>query len=171
MAEVEVRLFQPHEWKQYRELRLRALEESPDAFGGTLAQARLQPDSVWVDRLSNICTDFDLPLLVQVDGEACGLAWGKIQPAAPETAHLYQMWVAPQQRGFGAGMRLLERVISWAREREARELLLSVTCGDSPARRMYERTGFAAAGELEPLRPGSDMLVQPMRLDLGGGGS
>ncbi len=167
MANLNVELFQPDQWRLYRDLRLNALKDSPEAFGSTYAQARLHSGSVWSTRLADVCTDFDLPILVRVDGQAAGLAWGKIEPATRDTAHLYQMWVAAEHRGVGAGMLLLERVISWARERGARQVLLAVTCGDSPARRMYERAGFSPVGEPEPLRPGSGLSVQPMRLQLG----
>ena len=98
--------------------------------------------------------------------EPVGLAWGTIDPSAPGTAHLIQMWVAPEGRGLGCGSLLLGAVVAWAREAEARSVVLGVTCGDTPARRLYSRAGFVPVGEPEPLRPGSTLLSQPMRLDL-----
>ncbi|HEX2226319.1 MAG TPA: GNAT family N-acetyltransferase, partial [Candidatus Binatia bacterium] len=82
----------------------------------------------------------------------------------PDVANLYQMWVAPEHRGLGAGRRLLEAVIAWASAAKVCYLALAVTCGDSPAMRLYTRAGFKPAGEPEPLRPGSELLAQPMRL-------
>jgi ribosomal protein S18 acetylase RimI-like enzyme len=78
------------------------------------------------------------------------------------------MWVAPGYRRLGAGQMLLERVIAWARARGARFLDLGVTQGNSPAMRLYTRAGFEPVGRLQPLRPGSQLLVQPMRLKLRG---
>ena len=108
----------------------------------------------------------DLPLVAEDEGRAAGIAWGRIDPAAPETAHLYQMWVTPEARGRGCGAMLLDAVIQWARGKDAKQLLLDVTCGPSPANRLYARAGFRPAGEPEPIRPGSTLPVQPMRLDL-----
>jgi ribosomal protein S18 acetylase RimI-like enzyme len=61
---------------------------------------------------------------------------------------------------------LLDAVIAWARARNASSLNLGVTCGDSPARRLYERAGFKPTGEPQPLRPGSKLSAQSMRLAL-----
>jgi len=94
------------------------------------------------------------------------LAWGRIETSDPDVAALYQMWVAPSHRGLGAGQMLVEAVIGWAKARNAAYLDLGVTWRDSPARRLYERAGFKPMGEPQPLRPGSQLLGQPMRLVL-----
>ena len=164
---IHVRSFAPHEWRTYKDLRLRALADSPDAFGSTLAKEQLRSDDEWSGRLaSGLGSGWDLPLLAEVDGEPAGLAWGRIDPSQPAAANLYQMWVAPQYRRLGAGQMLLEAVIAWASSKNAVSLDLGVTLRDSPAMRLYTRLGFEPAGPLEPLRPGSPVLEQPMRLDL-----
>ena len=48
-----VRPFLAVEWEIYRELRLRALEDSPDAFGATLADAQARPQSFWSERVQS----------------------------------------------------------------------------------------------------------------------
>ncbi|HEX7037880.1 MAG TPA: GNAT family N-acetyltransferase [Pseudomonadales bacterium] len=161
MHEVSIRCFRREEWPVYRALRLRALADAPDAFGSTYAAARQRPDSAWAQRLDHD-PNVDLPLTAEVGDTLGGLAWGHIDPADPATVHLYQMWVAPEHRGRGIGAALLARVVDWARERGARRVALAVTCGNSPARRLYERAGFRPVGQPEPLRPGSDLRVQPM---------
>jgi ribosomal protein S18 acetylase RimI-like enzyme len=76
------------------------------------------------------------------------------------------MWVAPDHRAMGAGQMLLEAVIAWARATNASYLALVVTCGNGPAMRLYARAGFQPVGEPEPVRPGSELLAQAMRLAL-----
>jgi ribosomal protein S18 acetylase RimI-like enzyme len=162
-----IRTLAPHEWGTYRDLRLRALADSPQAFGRTLAEEQARPDAEWVSRLSSgTSSGWDLPLVAEVDGEPIGMAWGRIERSQPETAHLYQMWVAPGQRRLGAGRMLLEAVIAWAKSKDARALKLGVALGNSPALRLYTRAGFEPAGEPQPLRQGSDLLELPMRLKL-----
>ena len=162
-----VRRFSAGEWRVYRDLRLRALGDSPDAFGSTLAEEAGRLDAEWARRLaSGADSETNLPVVAEVQGEPIGLAWGRIDTSAPDVAVLYQMWVAPTHRGRGVGQKLLEAVIAWATAQNASFLDLGVTCGDSPARRLYERAGFKPIGAPGPLRPGSTLLAQSMRLEL-----
>ncbi len=167
-----IRPIESHEWRMYRDLRLRSLADSPDAFGTTLAQARERSEEQWSSQLaSGAASRSELPLLAVVNGQPGGLAWAKIESSEREKADLYQMWVAPDYRKTGAGRMLLAAGITWARSSGARFLALGVTCGDTPARRLYSSAGFEPTGAPRPLRRESTVLVQPMRLDLGGPGA
>jgi GNAT superfamily N-acetyltransferase len=164
---VIVRRFEEVEWPTYRELRLRALAESPDAFGSTLAVEQSRTAAEWSTRLSaGVTSQFDLPLLALAAGTPGGLAWAKVDQADFSLVNIFQMWVAPEFRGQGLGGRLLHAGIAWARAREAKAVCLSVTLSESPAMRMYRAAGFQPSGPAEPLRPGSDLLAQPMVLRL-----
>jgi GNAT superfamily N-acetyltransferase len=163
----KIRIFAAHEWPTYKNLRLRALADSPDAFGRTLAEAQEYADDYWSGRLSSGAnSDWDLPLVAECDGEPIGLTWGRIEASDSEVANLYQVWVDPNYRQRGVGQMLLERAIAWARAKNARYLDLGVTFADSPALRLYQRNGFEPTADPEPLRPGSPLLGLPMRLDL-----
>jgi len=162
-----VRRLEPHEWRTYRDLRLRALEESPDAFGSTLALERPRPDAEWARRLEAAARSAtELPLVARVGDTAIGLAWGRIGESDPDVARLYQVWVAPEHRGRGIARLMLDAVNDWARAAGCRRLSLDVTLGDGPAARLYSRAGFVPSGEPEPLRPGSPLTKQPMSLPL-----
>lgn len=162
-----IRCFASHEWNVYKVLRLSALADSPDAFGATFEQENDRSDTEWFNRLaSGVASPFDLPLVAEISKQPIGLAWGRIENSDLDVANLYQMWVAPRWRGHGAGHKLLQAVIEWAKSTDARYLALAVTCGNSSAMRLYVRAGFERIGEPEPLRPGSELLAQPMRLAL-----
>jgi ribosomal protein S18 acetylase RimI-like enzyme len=162
-----VRPFAAHEWNVYKDLRLCALTDSPDAFGSTLAKEQVRTDGEWMKRIEKGATSgWDLPLLAEVDGMPAGLAWGRIESEHPDEANLYQVWVAPSYRRLGIGQILLDTVIAWAKAKNAKYLELGVTYADSPAMRLYVRAGFKPTGKIEPLRPGLELLCQQMRLDL-----
>ena len=162
-----IRTFKPDEWRTYRDIRLRALGDAPDAFGSTLAREETLSDAQWAGRLQ-VGSDnrWNLPLLAEVCSEPVGLAWGRIERSNPERADLYQMWVHPENRCLGAGKLLLDAVVAWAMQTGARYLALGATCGDTPANRLYARATFKPIGEPQPLRSGSLVLGQEMHLQL-----
>lgn len=169
MTRVQIRSFLPNEWEAYRDTRLAALQDSPDAFGSTYALSSSFDDDVWRSRLQALEPDADFPIVAMVDGAVGGMAWAKITADEPNTAHLFQMWVVPEFRCRGIARQMLHASIEWAQRNGAPRIELAVTLGDSPARRLYESVGFEPDGEPEPLRDGSAIEVQPMVLAIPGG--
>lgn len=162
-----IQRFAAHEWSSYRDLRLRALAESPDAFGSTFEVECARSESEWARRLeAGVHSRSDLPLVARVDSEAIGLAWARVDEIESKVVHLFQVWVTPENRRRGAGHMLLDATVRWAQELGAQVLALDVTCGDTAATRLYTRAGFRPSGDPQPLRPGSPLLKQPMRLTL-----
>jgi len=166
MSNVTVRSLQPTEWPLYRALRLRALRDSPDAFATTYSEAHSRTDTDWRNRLAAMSTAHDLALVAELESTSVGLVWVRIDPATPDTAHLYQMWVAPECRSRGVGKALLDTAIAWSASNGAHSIQLGVALGNSPARRLYEGAGFRVVGGPEPLRTDSDLEVQHMLLSL-----
>ncbi|MEP7000527.1 MAG: GNAT family N-acetyltransferase [bacterium] len=161
------RRFAPHEWRLYRELRLRALRDAPDAFGSTFAREDGFPDTEWIARMSaGAASSWNFPMLVEEGDRAIGLAWVRIEPEDPTNATLFQVWVDPDFRRRGAGATLLTAAIEWARTAGAQHLLLSVALGHGSALAFYKTAGFSEVGGPTVLRPDSQVLQQAMRFDL-----
>ncbi|WP_306391718.1 GNAT family N-acetyltransferase [Telluria beijingensis] len=164
-----VRPFTVEEWPAYRAIRLRALADAPDAFGSTLAAEEALAPETWAARLACSTTSgIDRALAAEANGMLVGLAWAKEDAADASIVNLFQMWVAPQARGHGVAAALLDEAVRWATERGAQAVQLGVTCTNVEALRLYERAGFVDAGVREPLRPGSELMEQRMRLTLPG---
>lgn len=165
---ISVRPIAPHEWQKYRDIRLQALQDAPDAFGSTWAAEAAQADDHWSARIAAAtASDMDRALFV-VNGKAvCGLVWCKLSAAEPGVADIYQMWVAPTARGLGAGRALLSQALAWAKNRGAQRVRLGVMVADSPAMHLYRSHGFAPMGQPEPLRAGAALMAQAMELNWG----
>jgi len=162
-----IRELLPGDWCLYRDLRLAALSDSPDAFGGTLSAEQGRPPAMWQDRLQAArISGLDLPLVAHSNARPAGLVWAKVDGSQHGVINVFQMWVAAEHRGQGIGRALLGRIAGWARQEGARELQLGVACGDSPAMRLYLNTGFRPFGHTVPLRDGSTLQAQYMRLVL-----
>lgn len=162
---ISIRSVAAHEWREYRQIRLRALRDSPDAFGSTYDAEVARPDEAWASRVEAAISSGRDRLLFAFDSdELCGLVWGKLAASEPGRADVFQMWVAPASRGKGAGRALLAETLAWASGVGVHRIRLGVTTGDSPATRLYAASGFRPAGEPEPLRTGSALLAQNLEL-------
>lgn len=144
------------------------MKDSPDAFGALWQDSIEYSDDQWKARLQIVDNRFSCPVIALWELTPAGLAWGRIEPEYPDRADLYQMWSDPAYRGKGIGRGLLDYVMGWAEQQGASYISLGVTVGNGPATRLYESAGFEAYGKPEPLRPGSDKLVQNMKKSLGG---
>jgi ribosomal protein S18 acetylase RimI-like enzyme len=165
---VLVRRLQPQDWQAYRAIRLRALEDAPDAFSATLEEAQAWPPEHWAARLDKAAvSSIDCPLGAESGGQLVGMVWAKVDGDDPDTVNLYQMWVAPAFRGRGVAAALLEEAIGWARARGARTVGLGVNCANHAAVALYERAGFRVLGEAYPMAGEPGRMEYAMRLRLG----
>lgn len=164
---IVIRPLTADEWPRYRDVRLRALADAPDAFGSTYVREAAFSDDEWMARLESATSDLDaLPLVAEESGTFVGLTWARLDANESRLAHVYQVWVAPTHRRRRVGRGLMEAVTRWAHQRGVRRLALDVTCGNVAALAMYERAGFAPTGESKPVRPGSELRSQAMELTL-----
>ncbi|SFV12903.1 GNAT family N-acetyltransferase [Pseudoduganella namucuonensis] len=162
-----IRQLAAHEWPAYRDIRLRSLAESPEAFGSTLAAEEVRAPEAWAARLAAaVVSGQDCPLIAESGGAPVGLLWAKVDAGDPAIVNLFQMWVAPECRGHGVAAALLRESVAWARSRRALVVQLDVTCGDTSAARLYVREGFQPHGAPQP-RPGTALFEQTMRLATG----
>jgi len=137
-----------------RAVRLRALSDTPLAFGSTHAREAAYPPARWEqwarDGAASPTQATFLAVATDAD-EPVGLAVAVIDADDPHSAHLFSMWVAPEARGTGAATALLEAVVDWTTAQGARTLRTQVTTGNEPAARLYSGAGFLDSGRREPL--------------------
>jgi ribosomal protein S18 acetylase RimI-like enzyme len=165
---MRVEPFVEDDWAAFREIRLRSLLDSPDAFGSTYGEESSHAEPAWRDWVGGRWRGGTAVAFAVRDqmGAVVGTATGAEFEAEPGVGHLYAMWVAPDARGVGVGRTLVDAVVAWARARGCSSLVLSVTETNEGARRFYEACGFADTGERQPLREGCalDGLIFAMPL-------
>jgi RimJ/RimL family protein N-acetyltransferase len=140
--QLRIRQLAPDDWAEYREIRLAALTESPEAFGSTLARSQQYTEQVWRSHLTTAVT---FAAERENDRRLIGIASG-LPTATEGAAMLIGMWVSPDARRQGVGEALVRRVIAWAEEQGYRHLELDVTVGNDRAERLYEQCGFTRTG-------------------------
>jgi GNAT superfamily N-acetyltransferase len=164
---MRIRELERREWALFRELRLRSLADSPDAFRRRFVDEQAQPDAHWIRLTESVTVPGGQVMLVaEDDGRALGLTFGLFDKERPETGHVGGMWVEPGSRGKGVGQALLGAAIEWARSRKLRRLVLWVTEGNGPATRLYERQGFADTGQRDALQSNPKLRIMQMTLTL-----
>jgi GNAT superfamily N-acetyltransferase len=139
-----IRQTTPGDWKVLRAVRMRALADSPEAFLDTVEQASSFPESLWRARAT---PNGSQACFLREDGAgmvSCFVA------GDPSTVFLVAMWLAPDLRGTGVARELVDRVVGWARERDAARVALSVEPGNDRAARLYEKCGFAETADPPP---------------------
>ena len=142
---VTVRRLRPDDWREFRQIRLRALADAPAAFSSTLEQAGKLDEAAWRGRLAGRAQ-----FIAESGGRPVGTAAGLEEGRAVE---LISMWVDPQARGAGVGDLLVKAVLDWARAGGKASIVLWVVEGNLPAERLYRRHGFARSGSRQPVDP------------------
>ena len=156
--DVEVRTITADDWRLLRDISLRALADSPDAFRRTLAEVQALTDDFWRQQAEGSAPI----LMVLEDGRGVAMG-GAFTPPDSAVAYLWGMWTAPEARGRGYASGLLTDMVNLCRDRDL-GVRLHVTEGNQAARRLYTAHGFMSTGVWEPLREGSALQVEELQL-------
>ena len=103
MSETSVRVLHEDDWRDYRAVRLAALQESPQAFLATHAEEASQPEQYWRN-----CMVRAHKLLAERDGAPVGVASVEMIEGAPHAADFRDLWVTPEARNTGISSRLVQ---------------------------------------------------------------
>jgi ribosomal protein S18 acetylase RimI-like enzyme len=156
---IAIRSITPQDAMLFKAVRLRALQDTPSAFGSTFARESQLSDAEWLNRAANWSGELRIMLLAMDGNEACGIAGSYVNPNDATRAQLISMWTAPTHRQRGIGRLLIKEVLAWARQRNVRTLQLMVTSSNETAIRFYEGLGFARTGRTEPY-PNDPALIE-----------
>ena len=144
------------------DVRLRALQESPWAFGSTYARESAFTNQEWKARLERWDGVIGVGFMAYDDDLVCGIAGVLLDENDETRAQLVSMWTAPTHRREGIGRLLVEAMMAWAIQRGVRLLLLMVTSKNESAMRFYEDLGFTRTGRMEPYPNDASMVEYEM---------
>ncbi len=139
---MDVRVLKAADAAAFQAVRLRALQEHPEAFGASYEEERDLP-------LDKVAQGFNPPDSVIfgafVDGALVGITHlGRYtRMKTRHRAIIGAMYVAPEVRGKQVGMALMDTALSYARTLDDLEdVVLAVTVGNDAARSLYIKAGF-----------------------------
>jgi len=152
-------------WPAEREVRLRALRETPDAFGSSLEREERFTEAHWRMRIRSTPTW----LAFDDAGEPRGIVALIQEPGTPDDDRLLvSLWVAPEVRRRGIGWALVDAARDQAVADGARTLSLWVIDDNTPAVDLYVRAGFRRTGVRQRLSRDAAAAEERYELPLDG---
>ena len=131
------------DWQSLRDIRLRSLQDSPEAFGQRYDEAAAMSDDEWksIARASASGNRRIWLFARDESGAPVGVVQGRRRP--PDDCLLFSMWVDPAARRIGAGRALVDAIQDWAEGWGANRVVLWVLATNEKATRFYDRIGFS----------------------------
>lgn len=137
---MEVRVLTETDVEEYHGVRLRSLQEHPEAFGASYEEEKeVSLEKVATQLKANPTFG------AFVDGKLVGIVSLSryTRRKLRHRAMIGGMYVCPEARGQGVGNTLLKTTLDFARELDGlKDVVLAVTVGNETARTLYLKTGF-----------------------------
>ncbi|WP_432944625.1 GNAT family N-acetyltransferase [Kribbella sp. CA-253562] len=156
---MDVEVLTDDDWKLLRDLRLRALDESPGAFLSKADATRAGDEAYWHERCAR-----DTWVIARIGQEVVGMACSVQDPDhSSDARHVESVWVEPAHRRKGVLRAMLRHLVE--SEPGVHSWFVWVLDGNELARDVYERLGFRSTGERQTLAGAVERSEARMRLD------
>ncbi len=175
---MQLRQLRADEGLAYRDVRLRALQQAPEAFAATYDEEAAQPDAFWLDLVARTANAMEAAMFTIERPEATPAAptnlaattFVRVSPTPPHDAYIGAMWLDPDLRGPLAASEdrwadlLLQAAEHFARTLGSPAITLWVAESNPAAHRFYERNGYRPTGQSEPQPSGitAHLLHKPL---------
>jgi len=143
MENVEIITLEPQDWKQYRDLRLRALQEEPHAYGSTYADNVKNSDESWMERLKDASLEKAQWLVFAKHNDTVVGMAGAFAQKEIDTAQVIAVYVVPEERGKGISKLLMSDILTRIKKNKfVRKILVDVNPEQEAAYNLYKNYGF-----------------------------
>lgn len=147
---IEIISLSASQWRVYSNLRLRAIQDSPQAFLDTEEQTITFPASKWRQRLADAAAGKSWQLFAKLDGKLVGMigAYRSDEDVRKDSVTAVGLWVAPEARGKGVGRQLMEALLRAVKKNELiKTIRLSVNVEQTAAVALYKKLEFRIVEE------------------------
>lgn len=154
------------QWREYRDLRLRALKEDPEAFSSSYSASVGQPEAFWRKRLADAeLAERSWLLFAKQDNRLLGMIGAFIEEGATDTATVVSVYVPREERGKKTAARLMEEMLRVLSEVPSlKKATLNVNVSQLAAIRLYKRFGFLETGT-QPSTTGAGETVEQVIME------
>ena len=154
MSAITVRPLGEDDWKLYRDVRLSALKESPEAFAASASSEQELEEATWRQRMGRSTR------LVAEDesGEPIGVVSLRVDSRPDEDTpygELFGLWVDPQRRGSGIAVKMLDSLLEHARAAHLGAVIYWVGTDNARAVSFASSHGFLPTEYRRPMKENS----------------
>ena len=155
---MEIERLDASQWQRLRDIRLRALEESPEWFAALYENESIRSDSDWQKEASTAHWR-----AISSEGRDIGLMGVAVaEPIRECDCWLFSCWIEPSYRGRGIMKLMIDELDVICHDQGWIIQGLGVWPHNIRAIKSYEKYGFEKAGVPKPSRSRPDQFFQPM---------
>jgi len=148
---ISVRRLTEADWQEFRQARLDALGESPEAFSATRAEEEATDDAAWIERVRR-STRF----LAQCGDAVVGMAslgrYEVLEGESDNSGEIYGLWVTPAMRGTGVATALVNAASRRASDDGRSHIVYWVSTSNGRAVAFASGLGFRPTDARRPMR-------------------
>jgi len=130
------------DWKQYKEIRLEALQKEPQAFGSSYNREKDRTEEEWRDKLSQSENSQGKSFFYAVSEGKNFVAMGGAYQDENDEWNIISIYTKKEYRGRGLGQTIISSIIGELKDRQIKRAYLSVNSLQKTAQRLYEKNGF-----------------------------
>ena len=147
MEDIRIRLLGEDEWQLYREVRLAALADAPEAFVARHDDEASRSEEFWRDRMRRADR-----IIAEREDEPVGLVCLGLHEEDPEAGEVFGLWTAPAVRGKRVARGLVSTAAGKATDDGRRLLYFWAVSDNASAVGFASSFGFRPTSKRRPVR-------------------
>ncbi len=169
MADINARTLGEDEWELYRDVRLTALKDAPEAFVARYEDEASCDEKFWRERMVR-----SRRIVAERKGDTVGLVCLGLHNEDADVGEVFGLWTAPSARGDHIARQLVTTAAAQAADDGRKRLYFWAGTDNAPAIGFASSFGFRPTSERRPMRvadgseaPDEDevAMVLPLRAD------
>lgn len=143
-----IRRIQVGEHLLYRDIRLRALKEDPNAYSASYESAIERTEERWRDQADGSAQGTEQAIFIVFDNDVpIGLSAVYRDKKSKNEAEVFQVWVRSDHRNKGIGVLIMDTVLEWSGQNGYEEIIATVSRTNRKALGFYLKYGFTERTE------------------------
>lgn len=147
MEDMNIRLLGEDEWQLYREVRLAALADAPEAFVARHDDEAACGEDFWRDRMARAHR-----IVAERTDEPVGLVGLGRHDGEPDAGEVFGLWIAPSVRGQHVARDLVSTAARQAAKDGCRQLYFWAVSDNASAVGFASSFGFRPTSKRRPVR-------------------